>query len=262
MALPASGSVLGIDVGWSLQAASSGICRLDWDGETIDWTVQHFTGHPEARMASLSAVAGDKMLLAVGLDGPLRGDLAVIDRYRLAERVLSQRAIASRISQPGSSRSPVGRLLNHHTNQFASMLVDRGGVAEARHPHPVHRLALFEAFPTSFLGLMLDDVEKGPRQQRSDRYYLALVENGTLARLLAHHLPGRRLGSALLAVRNHDERAALICAISALGVARQDYVCVGDADGWIILPPPSFIAAWARPVVDSWNHAGHAMLSP
>ena len=262
MALPASGAVLGIDVGWSLQSPSSGICRLDWDDHTVTWTLSHFTGHPEARAASLAGVAGASDLLAVGLDGPLRGDLAIIDRYRLAERLLSHKAIASRISQPGSSRSPVGRLLNHHTNQFAALLIERGGIAAAQHRHAVHALALFEAFPTGFLGLMLEDVEKGARQQRSDRYYMALVANGTLERLLAHHLPGRRLAGDLAAVRNHDERAALVCALSALGVVGGDYVAAGDADGWIILPPRRFITAWAQPLVNNWNQAGQDMLSP
>lgn len=251
--LPPSGSVLGIDVGWSLKAASSGICRLDWDGARIEWTLQHFTGDPDTRRAAVEAVSAGHSLLAVGLDGPLRGDLAVIDRYRQAERVLSQQAIARRISQPGSSRSPVGRLLNDHTNQFARLLIEHGLVAGARHEHAVHDLALFEAFPTSFLGLMLEHAEKGVRQQRSDRYYTALVANGTLERLLAHHLPGRQLGGDLAAVRNHDDRAALVCAISALGVARNDYVCVGDGDGWIILPPRAFIADWAQPIAAGWS---------
>lgn len=254
--------MLGIDVGWSLRSASSGICRLDWDERSIGWTLRHFTGHADDRAASLAAVAGARPLLAAGLDGPLRGDLAVIDRYRLAERLLSQKAIAARISQPGSSRSPVGRLLNHHTNQFASMLIDSGLLADAQHEHAVHRLAVFEAFPTSFMGLMLDDAQKGARQQRSDRYYQDLVANGTLARLLAHHLPGRALTNDLASVRNHDERAALICAISALGVARHDYVAVGDDDGWIMLPPRTFIADWAGPVVDGWNQEAQIRLSP
>ena len=254
--LPATGSVLGIDVGWSLKRASSGICRLDWDGVHISWTARHFTGQPEARRGALREVAGDRPLLAVGLDGPLRGDLAVIDRYRHAERVLSQNGIASRISQPGSSRSPVGRLLNHHTNEFARLLVERSRLGAARHRHAIHELALVEAFPTSFMGMMLEDAEKGIRQQRSDRYYTALVANGTLDRLLAHHLPGRRLASDLAAVSNHDERAALVCAITALGVARDDYVCVGDTDGWIMLPPRAFLASWAQVLAAGWNHAG------
>lgn len=253
--LPETGSVLGIDVGWSLRAASSGICRMDWDGSTLDWTLRHFTGQSDARRDAVMAVAGVRYLLAVALDGPLRGDLVVIDRFRTAERMLTDKAIAHRISQPGSSRSPVGRLLNHHTNEFARLLLERGLIAEASHPQAIHKLALVEAFPTGFLGLLHPDPDKGLRQKRSDRYYEALVAGGTLERLLAHHLPGRRLARSLEGVTNHDDRAALICAITALGAANNDYVAVGDDDGWIILPPLGFIAAWARPIVVGWNQA-------
>ena len=84
---------------------------------------------------------------------------------------------------------------------------------------------------------------------------LALAEDGTLARLLAHHLPDRLLEQNFGSVTNHDDRAALVCAITALGVASIDYTAVGDGDGWIILPPAAFIADWARPLVTSWNQA-------
>ncbi|UJW87040.1 hypothetical protein [Devosia sp. SL43] len=260
--LPETGSVLGIDVGWSLRNASSGICRLDWDGATVTWTIRHFTGHADTRRDMVMEVCGAQHLLAAALDGPLRGDLAVIDRFRLAERALSNKAIASRISQPGSSRSPVGRLLNHHTNEFARLLLERGMIAEASHPHAIHKVALAEAFPTGFLGLLHSDPQKGPRQKRSDRYYEALVADGTLERLLEHHLPGRTLAFGLATVTNHDDRAALVCAITALGVASNDYTAVGDLDGWIILPPPAFIAAWAVSLVERWNQAPESGLSP
>lgn len=51
----------------------------------------------------------------------------------------------------------------------------------------------------------------------------------------------------LAAVTNHDDRAALVCALSALAVVAGDFVAVGDDDGWIILPPRAFIqpAQWA-----------------
>ena len=260
--LPESGSVLGVDVGWSLRAPSSAACRLDWDRTSLHWTVRHFTGHPEVRARSIAEVAGAHHLLAAALDGPLRGDLAVIDAFRVAERELSRKAIAVHISQPGSSRSPVGRLLNHHTNAFASLLIERGQLAASAHRHAIHRLALAEAFPTSFLGLMLPNPEKGLRQKRSDRYFMALVADGTLERLLAHHLPGRRFDQSLAAVTNHDDRAALICAVTALGVAANDYVAVGDGDGWIILPPFGFIADWARPLLAGWNQDPMPGLSP
>lgn len=251
--LPETGSVLGVDVGWSLKQRSSAACRLDWDGDSLRWTIRRFTGDPEARASNMAEVVGAHHLLAAALDGPLRGDLAVVDIYRAAERALSIKPIAGRISQPGSSRSPIGRLLNHHTNEFARLLIDSAQLAAASHDHAIHRLGLVEAFPTSFLGLMHPDPDKGLRVRRSDRYYEAVVGQGTLAALVAHHLPGRRLEQSLDSVTNHDDRAALVCAITALGVARNDYTTVGDADGWIILPPRRFIADWAQPLVADWN---------
>jgi hypothetical protein len=46
-------------------------------------------------------------------------------------------------------------------------------------------------------------------------------------------------------VVNHDDRAALVCAATALCVASGDYTAVGGQDGWIILPPLVFIKPWA-----------------
>ncbi|SEQ06401.1 hypothetical protein SAMN05428969_1784 [Devosia sp. YR412] len=251
--LPESGSVLGVDVGWSLKQRSSAVCRLDWDGESVQWTIRRFTGQTELREAAMAEVIGSHPLLAAALDGPLRGDLAVVDRYRGCEKALSVKPIAGRISQPGSSRSPVGRLLNHHTNEFARLVIDSGRLRAASHAHAIHPLALAEAFPTSFLGLLHPDPEKGLRVRRSDRYYEAAVADGVLDRLLGHHLPGRKLEQSFETVTNHDDSAALVCAITALGVARNDYTTVGDDDGWIILPPADFIADWARPLVADWN---------
>ncbi|MGL4727379.1 MAG: hypothetical protein ACRCWO_01355, partial [Bosea sp. (in: a-proteobacteria)] len=46
---------------------------------------------------------------------------------------------------------------------------------------------------------------------------------------------------SLEAITNHDDRAGLVCAITALAVAADDYTAVGDNNGWMILPPWSFI---------------------
>lgn len=100
---------------------------------------------------------------------------------------------------------------------------------------------------------MRPEPEKGLRTRRSDRYYEAVVAAGTLATLVEHHLPERRMEQSFESVTNHDDRAALACAITALGVARNDYTTVGDADGWIILPPRKFIADWAQSLVAGWN---------
>jgi hypothetical protein len=252
--LPQSGSVLGVDVGWSLKQRSSAICRLDWTDADIGWTVQHFTGQQEIRQQAVSNLAGSCLLQAAAFDGPLRGDLAIIDRYRLAERLLSCPEIASRISKPGSSRSPVSRLLNHHTNQLAQLVLDNAEVAPATHDHAIHQSAICEAFPSSFLGLMLADPIKGARQKRSDRYFEILAESGLLLHLLKEQLPGRAVLQDLGGITNHDDRAAFICALTALCVAAGDYSAVGDDDGWIIMPPLRFVAPWARPLVRAWNN--------
>lgn len=253
--LPESGSVLGVDVGWSIKQRSSAVCRLDWDGSSLRWTIRRFTAEPTERLAILQAVAGSHRLLAVAIDGSLRGDLAIIDRYRACEKMLSQRELREAIGKLAHSNTPGGRSLNGAASDCARVLVEHAHIADARHDHAIHRLALAEAFPNSFLGLMLSDPApfKGGRGKRSDRYFVALAEDGTLERLLAHHLPGRALNQSLAAVTNHDDRAALVCAITALGVARNDCMAAGDSDGWIILPPRCFIAEWAKPLVEGWN---------
>ena len=58
--------------------------------------------------------------------------------------------------------------------------------------------------------------------------------------------PGYHLEKPFGAVENHDERAAVVCALTALCVAAGEYTVVGDRqDGWILLPPRSLIQPWA-----------------
>jgi hypothetical protein len=83
------------------------------------------------------------------------------------------------------------------------------------------------------------------RGDRSDTFFKHLTETGTLQKLLLDLLPGRSLALPLSGVNNHDDRAALVCALTALAVAAGDYTAVGDANGWIVLPPRRFIDDWA-----------------
>jgi hypothetical protein len=121
-------------------------------------------------------------------------------------------------------------------------------VAAASHVGAVHRLAVVEAFPSSFMGMMLDgpDWPVVRRGDRSDVYFELLAGQGRLAEQMALLLPGRRASQAFGEVRNHDDRAGLICAMTALGVAADCYVAVGDAEGRIVLPPAALLAPWAR----------------
>jgi hypothetical protein len=120
---------------------------------------------------------------------------------------------------------------------------DHARVAPSKHFVRIDELGIAEAFPSSFLGLMIQHPQsiKTKRGNRSDLYFEELVKNGKLAALMTALLPGRQLSAAFLSIINHDERAALVSGITALCIAMSSYTAVGDKDGWIVLPPRAFI---------------------
>ncbi|MGA8313298.1 MAG: hypothetical protein WB755_24960 [Terriglobales bacterium] len=245
--LPSFGSVVGIDVGYSQARRSSAVCRLDWDTTTVRWRIGRSKAIEHERAGIIAEIVGKEMLLAASLDGPLRRGLDVIGQYRAAERMLTRR-LAPLIGKPGQANAPVGRQLNAHANACARVLLKSSNLLRSTHKIAIDDLAISEAFPSSFLGLMIKDpasLEAG-RGDRSDTFFNYLATNGFLNRLLDHFLPGRRLESSFIEVKNHDDRAALVCALTALSVAGGDFTAVGDENGWIILPPISFIQRWAR----------------
>lgn len=239
-----TGSVLGIDVGFSLTRKSSAVCRLDWDRTSIKWTIKRFRALPKEREDTIRDVSGGAQLLAAALDGPLRRGFGIIGAYRTAERMLTRR-LKRRIGKPGQASTPVGKNLNSAANDCAKAVLEICSLAETRHETRIYDRAIVEAFPSSFLGLLLEDPGKiaASRKDRSDKFFIAAAQ--TMIKLLQHLLPGRTLCKSLTDVTNHDERAALVCALTALGVVAEDFTAVGDENGWIILPPPKFVRDWA-----------------
>jgi hypothetical protein len=246
-AFPATGSVLGVDVGFSPTRRSSAVCRLDWDEHRINWLIRRFRAVSTERAETIMAVADNRRLEAAAFDGPLQPGFDIIGHYRNAERMLTRR-IGTKIGKPGQSHAPVGKQLNHATNECVRLVLERCDVATARHSVTIDAKAVVEAFPTGFLGLMLEHPGSivASRNDRSDVFFRFLAANGTLERLALHLLPGRAPCGSLNEVTNHDDRAALVCALTALCVAAGDFTAAGDADGWIMLPPHAFTAAWAR----------------
>jgi len=245
--LPQSGSVLGVDVGGSLTRRSTAICRLSWTPDSIDWVIGRSTADPEALATAVTTVVGGHSLLVAAFDGPLTAGLGSINRYRAAERMLT-RGLGRHIGKPGQTNVPVGRQLNASANACVRQVLALGLLAPAQHAQAIDSLAVVEAFPSSYMGMMLADPASLAvlRSNRSDRYFEHLAEIGRFGALLSALLPGRRPSHSPKTVRNHDDRSALVCALTALGMAAGDYCAVGDADGWIFLPPLRFIAPWAQ----------------
>ncbi len=243
--LPESGSVLGVDIGFSVKRRSSAVCRLDWNANSVAFSIERFRALEPERTQVLRRAA-DRPVMAVAFDGPLRSDFGIIGHFRLAELLLTRR-LWSFIGKPGQSSTPVGKNLNSSTNTCAKIVLGMAAVGKADHDHAIHPAAIAEAFPSSFLGLLIRDptVIRVRRGNRSDRYYDHLAKSGDLDKLLHSLLHNRRPNTPFDAVKNHDDRAAVICALTALCVAAGEYTVVGDGDGWIVLPPPVFIQKWA-----------------
>lgn len=245
--LSAIGAVLGIDVGWSKSRKSSAVCRLDWNRQEVTWDVARFCAVEPERTRIVLSVAGDGPLACAAFDGPLRRGFDIIGHYRTAERMLTRR-LHRKIGKPGQSSTPVGKCLNEHANSFANTVLQHCDLACATHAKAIDDKAVVEAFPSSFLGLMIEDPSTLTvrRRNRSDLFFLHCCGRQTLDRLIDHLLPGRRLAKRPDALTNHDERAAFVCALTALCVAADDYAAVGDHDGWIILPPYALLQPWGR----------------
>lgn len=250
--LAETGAVLGVDVGFSAARATSAVCRLDWTRDRYSWRIERYRAVKPERRAAIGRVAESQRLAAAAFDGPLRGDLQVVGRYRTAERMLT-RQLWRRIGKPGQSSAPVGKLLNAAANEVAADVLELCDVGPARAgPTAIHERAIHEAFPSSFLGMMLAEpaTVTARRADRSDVYFQHAALSGLFERLMAHLLPGRAAGGEFAAVTNHDDRAGLVCAITALCVAAGRFCAVGDRDGWIVLPPPGFIQPWARELLE------------
>jgi hypothetical protein len=214
----------------------------------MSWRIRRFRATPDERRRSVDELAKGGSILAATFDGPFRRNLTIINKYRVAERILTQREIRERMGKPGQSNAPNGRLLNENTNYCVRAVLRSANCAPATHRVAVDGRAVAEAFPSAFLGLMLlrPEREKVSRRSRTDHYFAKLSTNGSLSALVRSFLPGRTFTQPFQGVTNHDDRSALVCALTALCVAGRRYTAVGDSDGWIVLPPQDFIAPWAK----------------
>ncbi len=238
--------MLGIDVGYSQRRRSSAACVLCWNADEVEWSMARFRAIEPERTESIRRLTTGTSLLAAAFDGPIGAGLETIGSYRMAERMLTRR-LGKKIGKPGQSNSPFGRLLNQAASDYAHIVVKECEVAPATHAAAIHEKALVEAFPSAFMGMMIAEPETldVARNNRSDRYFERLRDDGSFVNLSETLLPGRKVRPSLSGITDHDERAAFVCALTALGVATGQTVSVGDEQGWIFLPPPSLVQGWA-----------------
>ena len=96
---------LGIDVGWSLSNASTGLCLIKLDQDQLSWECRNSTSDDHERRLDLqSLIPRDAHLNGVGIDGPLVHCLAQVNHYRAADALLSRNLFGERC-RPGQTNS-------------------------------------------------------------------------------------------------------------------------------------------------------------
>lgn len=254
MIIASSGKVLGIDVGFCPSRKTTGICVLCWNRDSVTWNCEITTSDNQTRSAAFETLLRSQPeVLAVAIDGPLTPGLSHSTSYRAAEALLS-RGKFHRRGKPGQTSSPVGQALHAEATRLASLALKQAQVALASHaPFNIHQRAIVEAFPTSFLGVLCnEDCYPKHRKRRDWTDLLFPLVSGKLNAILSTFLPHRTV-TGDWRTRNHDEIAALVCALTATCVVAGRFVLVGsNVDGYIVLPPSNFwgrgrdSAAWAE----------------
>ncbi len=240
---------LGIDVGYSKGSSTTGLCLLTIDRTGLKWRCCN-TGTAESKRRNdlKELIPVGTSLLGVGIDGPLASKLQIVNRYRSADALLSRGRFQSRC-KPGRTDETRGQPLHKHATKLANLIIELQAkkhftIGRANHPDSVHEYCILETFPNAFLAVLLSDdyqfSNPNENEKKSDLFWRAAIANGSLLRLVQTLAPQGQIIESLDSIKGHDHRAAFICAIAALCVAKNKYVAVGDPeDGQIILPPSS-----------------------
>lgn len=246
-------SLLGIDVGFSKKAATTGIAVYERGELRSLCCVQSSS---DARAA---VVRGNFKFDAVAIDGPILPELADEKLKRHCESLLIGRGFHNRC-KPGMSHYGSGLDLREAARPIADeccsltrTVPKHFGAKQVRPSVP-----LVEAFPNAFLGVLLDDsdyqaIGRVSRGIKFDRIYERAVVTGRTTVLLDNlgwknpEISGAVQKEALQSgPATHEKRAALVCLLTAACALAGDAEYVGDpAGGWICLPPKELWASWA-----------------
>lgn len=236
-------NLLGIDVGFSKTRPTTGIA---WSAQGKFGVAKTHTDW-ERRQAHIPPAMNFSI---IAIDGPLvpvgSPDLLV----RTCEQVLARGAFQKRC-KPGSSHFGTGLQLKSATLETAkqvSHLVSTPIFANA----VFDDIAIIEAFPNAFLGVLLSDQSFASRPVRRgkkfDWMYDQVLEAGLFAKLMAAiSWDAPDLLQRIETERDHDKRAAYICLLTAACAAAGKSEAVGHlSSGWIWLPPLEIWAPWAQ----------------
>ena len=237
---------LGIDVGFSTRRASTGLCLLTVTDDRLHWRCLRTGSQRIQRLRSLKdLVPGGADIDSVGIDGPLTHGFRLVNRHRSTDSLL-MRDVFQRRCKPGSTKGTTGQGLHRHATELVTLIMglehgEHFRILQATHPERIHTSRIIETFPDAFLGVLFPDGDFANIQLgrgKSDRFWEKAVRDGLLIGLIKAMVGDVQMDEELDHIVNHDHRAAFVCALAALCVAKNRYVSGGDpTDGYICLPP-------------------------
>jgi predicted nuclease with RNAse H fold len=237
----ASAALLGVDVGFAKTRRSTGLAWL------LDGKVQTAITGSSWQERSRDLPKGISFSIAA-LDAPIvdNGE----NHARGCEAMFYRGAFAKRC-KPGLSHHGRGLLLREAGRQaaadFAPVLIP---IALPFGLHVIEGVPIIEAFPNTFLGVLLPDAtfatwSRKSGKAKSDWLYEQVAAAGMLRRLLSA-LDLTSSTKHFESTLDHDERAALMCLLTACFAFAGEAVVVGDRQGgWFWLPPIAFWEPWA-----------------
>jgi predicted RNase H-like nuclease len=242
---------IGLDVGFSSRKRSSGVARLNSGVVSV--------GCATASLESRTVLFGVDEVDLAAIDAPILGR----DSYdkRACERLFTLGCFQRRC-KPGLSHVPgTGRAFRQAGHESARQLseISSGRELLVKFPRVWGARNLIEAFPNAFMGVLLpggcfDQMPKLRRGRKFEWLYnecrernifdsvVNMIGTATLRSILQH----------IKSNQNHDQKAALICLLTAAAVTAGRYTAVGDpAGGYFFLPPWEAWAPWARQEVET-----------
>jgi hypothetical protein len=238
-------NLIGLDVGFSARRRSTGVARLNLAVVSVDCAT--------ASVESRAEFFGTDEVDVAAIDAPILGRESY-DK-RVCERLFTLGCFQRRCKPGLSHVSGTGRDFRQAGQKSARQLseITSGRELVARFPRVWKACNLVEAFPNAFMGVLFpsdcfDRLPKLRRGKKFDWLYDKCCERRTFDSVI-HTIGGTTLLSVLHYIntnQNHDQKAALICLLTAGAVAAGRYTAVGDGEGgYFFLPPWVAWAPWA-----------------
>jgi len=241
-------SVAGIDAGLTFVRPTSGVCRAADSG----YHVAHTFVDTLSRQEHLPPTSTFDVL---AIDAPVLPAGMLDYGVRPCEKAFVWRTFRRRC-KPGESHVPgTGQALRRAGCETAAQFgqqVSTQNIAVA-FPRIQAPYNILEAFPNGFLGVCLPDATYNQmpvlrRNAKSDWLMDQRVAGGISAAFQQFiSWLGDGFWLALNENAQHDERAALVCVLTAACVFDGRYVAVGDdIGGYFFLPPWEIWSDWAK----------------